>query len=177
MNSLLDRLHSLQSRLDQRGTVWDDEQSSDLKRRVRLLSGLLERGTDQNEKEIERSIFECEIEWEQTMQTNDPTEKREALMSGQKAWKRFVDIESKFKNLEKTVAPHEADWWNSNAAGWREEMERARTMLNGTQGEPGPLTEEQCYRVSDVLDGLEQKQMTVAEELGSRTAAGRAKAG
>lgn len=98
-------------------------------------------------------------------------------MAGQKAWKRLVHIESKFKNLEKTVAPHEADWWNESAANWRDDMEQARSMLNGSQGEPGPLTEEQCARVSDVLDRLEQKEMMVAEELGSRTAAGRAKAG
>ena len=177
MNGLLDRLHSLQSRLDQRGTVWDDEKSSDLKRRVRLLSGLLDRSPHHNQREIERSIFECEIEWEQTMNTSDPTEKRETTMAGQKAWKRLVDIESKFKNLEKTVAPHEADWWNQNVAHWRDDMDQARAMLNGSQGEPGPLTEEQCQRVSDVLDRLEQKELTVAEELGSRTAAGRAKAG
>ena len=111
------------------------------------------------------------------MNTSDPTEKREALMAGQKAWRRLVDIESKFKNLEKTVAPHEADWWNENAANWRKDTEQAQSMLKGSQGEPGPLSAEQCRRVNDVLDRLEQKEMMVAEELGSRTAAGRAKAG
>lgn len=179
MQSLLDRIHMLQSRLEQRGTVWDDDRSSDLKRRVQLLKGLLARKVAErgNTAEIERSIHECEENWEELMNMSDPSEERNELTAGQHAWKRLGDIESRFKNLEETVAPHMRDWWEENLSDWKKDVEEARAMLSGSSAEPGPLSDEQFRRVSDVLDRLEQKEKIAAEELGSRTAAGRAKAG
>ncbi len=179
MPSLLDRLFMLQSRLEQRGTLWDDGRSAHLKRRVLLLQGLLSRDGSKRAHtvEIERSIVECEKTCEELMNMSDPNEARNELTAGQHAWKRLSDIESKFRNLEETVPPHAADWWDENMSGWRTETDKARQMLNGSQAQPGPMAEEQCQRAAVVMDELEQKQKMAAEELGSRTAAVRAKAG
>src|SRR5688572_7768711 len=140
MPSLLERLFMLQSRLEQRGTLWDDELSSNLKRRVLLLQGLLRRNDSDHAHtfEIRRSIVECEKNYEEWVNMSDPNEARNELTAGQHAWKRLADLESHFKNLEETVPPHAADWWEENMSGWRTEVEKARQMLNGSQAQPGP---------------------------------------
>lgn len=111
------------------------------------------------------------------MNAHDPTQERGDLMAGQKAWRRFVDLESKFKNLEETVPPHAADWWNDNMYGWKADFDALRASMPGTEANPGPLADGANARVNQALDALEKRYHSAAEELGSRTAAGRAKAG
>ena len=106
-----------------------------------------------------------------------PSEEMNEHTAGQHAWKRLGDIESKYRNLEVTVAPHMADWWDENLSTWRQDFKEVRAMLTGSEAEPGPISGELYRRVTEILDDLDRKQHVAAEQLGSRTAAGRAKAG
>jgi hypothetical protein len=100
---------------------------------------------------------------------------REALVASQHMWRRLTEIERKFQNLQQTVPPHADDWWRRTYAGWRPEVERVKGMLSGTQASPEPIGEREREVACDVLDELELKLAAAEQELGRRTAAGRAK--
>ena len=110
------------------------------------------------------------------MNESDPNRQRNDVLAGQKAWHRLKELESGFHNLQETVPPHADEWWRSQYADWRLEIDRAKAQLGGSEENPRELTEQDEPAVHKTLDHLAEKLATAREELGSRTAAGRAKA-
>jgi hypothetical protein len=76
---------------------------------------------------------------------------------------RFEEVEDGFRNLQQTVPPENESWWNDHYGDWPEELERLKA--EAADGKP----------VHRELDVMEERLMQAKEELGSRTAAGRAK--
>lgn len=84
---------------------------------------------------------------------------------------RVEELERQWRNLNQTVPPHAQDWWDRNMASQQQRIADLKTRMPSTREDwpaaRGPILAE--------IMAIEELIQTAKDELGSRTAAGRAK--